>query len=269
MNDAETFYTRSGPAEFVPTPVSISPWNPNHQSGVAISALLVHLIEQVPTLAPMMLARLTLDIARPTPMARITATCTVTREGAKMQNLEARLMADGQITARATALRVRLAESPAAAEALDHPAPEDSPDRPFMRRYPTRGGLESRLLSGGPREPGPGRAWMRAAVPLLPGVPATPLVASAMVADFGSALASFTPLDWSFANIDLALHYTRPPESDWIFVAAKTISAGDGTGLVETILADRRGSFGRAHQTLFIEQVVARPRAVATAEVTA
>jgi hypothetical protein len=253
VTEPTSFYTGAG-ERFTATPLAVSPWNPKHQNGVAIVALMAHLIERTPTLAPMMLARLTVDIARPTPMNAFDARCTVVREGKRMQNIEVVFEAGGEICARATALRVRLAESPVSAEALDYPPPEDTPAKPLARRDPKRAGLETRILGGGLKEIGPGRGWVRPAVEILPGVAASPLVAAAMAADLGSGLSSiFQHGAWSFANIDVAIHFVRPPESDWIFVDAKTISAGDGTGLVNSTLADRRGPFARAHQTLFVE----------------
>jgi hypothetical protein len=162
--------------------------------------------------------------------------------------------AGGKICARATALRVRLADSPVSAERLEYPSPEDTPAVSLARRDPKRAGLETRILRGGLKEIGPGEGWVRPAVEILPGVAASPLVAATMAADLGSGLSTIFPHGvWSFANIDIAIHFVRPPETDWIFVDAETISAGDGTGLVNSTLADRRGPFARAHQTLFVE----------------
>ncbi|NBB16497.1 hypothetical protein GVN21_14125 [Caulobacter sp. SLTY] len=253
MSEPTSFYTGADGA-FTATPRAASPWNPANQNGVAIVALMTHLIEQTPTLAPMMLARLTVEIARPTPIAAFEADCRIVREGRRMQNLEVVFRAGGEIRARATALRVRRADSPVVAETLSYPAPEDTPARSLSRSDGPRGGLETRVLSGGLLERGPGRGWVRPAVDILPGVAATPLVAAAMAADIGSAMSSiFEHGVWSFANVDVALHFVRPPEGDWIFADAATVSAGDGSALVNTTLADRRGPFARAHQTLFVE----------------
>ena len=268
MSAPTSFYTGQAGA-FAATELAASPWNPAHQNGVAIVALMAHLIEQTPTLEPMMLARLTVDIARPTPLAAFEAECIVVREGRRMQNLEVTFRAAGEICARATALRVRLADSPVSTEALDYPTPEDTPEKSLARRQGPRAGLETRVLKGGLLDPGPGRGWARPAVDILAGVPASPLVAAAMAADVGSGLSSiFEHGVWAFANTDVAIHFVRPPESDWIFIDAGTVSAGEGSALVNSVLADRRGPFARAHQTLFVEPMripSASVREVATA----
>ncbi|MDP2258608.1 MAG: thioesterase family protein [Caulobacter sp.] len=250
---SDSFYT-GGAGRYCATDLAVSPWNPRHQNGVAIAALAAHLIETTPTLAPMMLARLTLDIARPTPIGAFDAVCTVTREGRRMQNLEVAFSSGGEITARVSALRVRTAASPVSEDALVYPSPDETPAIPLARRDPKRAGLETRILSGGLTRIGPGSGWVRPALDILPDVAASPLVAAAMAADLGSGLSSIFPhAIWSFANIDLAIHFVRPPESTWIFVDAETTSAGDGAALVNTVLADERGPFARAHQTLFVE----------------
>lgn len=263
-----SFYTGSD-GRYAATSLAAGPWNPRHQNGVAIIALMTHLIEQTPTLSPMMLARLTVDIARPTPVDAFEARCVVVREGRRMQNLEVTFTAGGQLCARATALRIRLADSPVSTEALDYPAPEDTPPVALARRDPKRAGLETRILSGGLKTVGPGSGWARPAVDILPGIAATPLVAAAMAADVGSGLSSiFEHGVWSFANIDIGIHFVRPPESDWIFVQATTVSSGDGSGLVNSTLADRRGPFARAHQTLFVEPMRIPSRSVREAALT-
>lgn len=265
---SDSFYT-GGEGRYFATDLAVSPWNPKHQNGVAIAALAAHLIETSPTLAPMMLARMTLDIARPTPIGAFDAVCSVTREGRRMQNLDVVFSAAGEITARVSALRVRTASSPVSEDVLDYPSPDDTPPNPLARRDPRRAGLETRVLHGGLTKIGPGSGWARPALDILPGVPASPLVAAAMAADLGSGLSSIFPhAVWSFANIDLAIHFVRAPVSTWIFVDAATSSAGDGSALVNTVLADERGPFARAHQTLFVEPIriaSASPREAQTA----
>jgi len=44
------------------------------------------------------------------------------------------------------------------------------------------------------------------------------------------------------------------PQGEWVRVAATAESAGDGLAVVDTRLADERGEFGHAHQTLFLNR---------------
>jgi hypothetical protein len=115
-----------------------------------------------------------------------------------------------------------------------------------VKRALNRGGLES---------PGPGAVWARFSGEIVVGTPISPFVQTAMASDFGSGLSSFVDWrEWSFANVDLSLHLTRMPAGPWIRVAAETGSAGNGTAIVDTRLADLDGEFGHAHQTLFLDR---------------
>ncbi len=237
-----------------------SPWNAKHQNGVAIAGLAAHLAEAVPVLAPMMVARMTLEIARPTPIGAFDAVCRITRQGKRMQNLMVEFHSGGELTARMSVLRVRIATSPVSGDSLTYPSPDATPPRSLASSDPKRAGLETRVHSGGLDRVGPGSGWARPALDILPGVSTSPLVAAAMAADLGSGLSSIFPLDqWSFANVDLAIHFLRAPQSHWIFVDAETASHGDGSALVNAVLADECGPFARAHQSLFVQPVTPSP----------
>jgi hypothetical protein len=239
---------------FQPTKWAAGPWDPRNQSGLPMSGLLAHLLDQLPAPAPMLLARVTIEILRPGPMAAFEASARIVRDGKRMQNLAATLSFEGVPFAQASALRVRLAETPASEPATAaYPSPEEASDRPLVRRNPRQGGMETRLVSGGVTESGPGVVWARPTLDLTPGVPVSPTVAAVMVSDMGSAVgAALDSRAWSFANLDLGVHFVRAPTTDWLLVDARTVTGGNGLGMVETVLADRNGVFGRAHQTLFI-----------------
>jgi hypothetical protein len=245
------FYASAGES-FEPLLPAASPWNTATQSGVAMAGLLAQRLEQTPATAEMMVARLTMDILRPAPMALTSVNCALTRDGRNMQNIEAVLEVDGRVVARASVLRVRVATSPPhQPRETAYPPPEDAPNKPLNRHYDR--GMESRVLFGGLVERGPGAAWVRPRVDLVCGQAARPTAAAVMAADFGGALSSIhDSRQWSFANVDLSIHFIRQPASDWIRVESRTLSEGDGSALVETILADLEGVFGHAHQTLFI-----------------
>ncbi|WP_148216874.1 thioesterase family protein [Phenylobacterium zucineum] len=261
----EYLYGRTG-ERFSPEAAAMSPWDRRLQGGVALGALLTHLVEETPAPSPMLLTRLTIDIIRPVPFQPLVGRAEIIRDGRNMQNIEARLEHEGALVAAASAVRVRLAETPASPMTGDYPPPEDAPDRPLVRSDRRRGGLETRILSGGLLESGPGQAWGRPAMDLFPGTPVSLTAGAAMVADIGSAVSSeVDSRRWSFANVDLVLHFTRAPESEWVLIDARTLSAGNGVGLVDSILADRRGPFARAHQTLFIAPQPAAPTRPAAA----
>ncbi|MGE5566121.1 MAG: thioesterase family protein [Parcubacteria group bacterium] len=260
MAGKETIYRPEG-SRFVPQAVASSAWDRMSQSGIAMSALLTHAAEQTPAPAPLQLARVTMDILRPAPMRTLEVSTRVLREGRRMQVVEATAAIDGADVARLRALRVRTEDTPAVPlEAADYGPPEQAPDRSLGRQDGGRSALETRVIRGGREELGPGVVWGRPGYPLLPGVAVSPSAAAAMMADVGSGVSNvFDPAEWTFASIDLSVHFARTPISDWILVDARTATFGNGMGLVDTVLSDLQGPFGRAHQTLFIAR--ARPAA--------
>ncbi len=250
-------FERDG-ALFVPTALCTGPWDKRLQGGVTLNALVAHAVEQVPAPAPMVTARLVIDIMKPTRMEPVETRVEVLREGKRLQLLQVDLVQDGAVTVRASALRVRLGESPATLSPV-HAVPP--PGLPSLNgaRSPLRHVNETRLESGGLEVRGPGVVWARISGEVVPGVPISPFVQLAMAADFGSGTSSFVDWrEWSFANVDITLHLARMPEGEWVRIAAETESAGNGLAVVDSRLADQRGEFGHAHQTLFLDRRMTR-----------
>lgn len=246
-------FERSG-AVYTPTALATGPWDRRLQSGVVLNALIAHEIERTPSPVPMVTSRLLLDIMKPTLMAPVAARVTVVREGKRLQLLDVELEQDGAVTARASALRVRVGESPAT-DAPRHKRPP--PGLPSLNgaRSPMRHIIETRLESGGLEALGPGVVWARIDGEIVPGTPISPFAQLAMAADFGSGTSSFIDWrEWSFANVDISLHLTRMPEGAWVRLAAETGSAGNGIAIVHARLADEQGEIGHAHQTLFLDR---------------
>ena len=140
-------YAREG-HHFVPTTRASSPWEPGKQNGIAVAGLLVHLLETLPAPAGMSTARLTIDIISTVPLAPVTGRARLIKDGRQMQFAEAEMVVDGRIVARATALRVRMAETPAIAEANPYPPPEDFADCDFMPTDIFGDSLRTRLVKG-------------------------------------------------------------------------------------------------------------------------
>lgn len=254
MNETPTHFYEPDGHGFLPTGLAIGPWDRRLQNGVALNALIAQLVEQTPTPVPMATARLVIDILKPTRMDRVVPKLAMLREGKRLQLVELELVQDGTTTVRATALRVRIAHSPAT-EAIPRPHPAEGLPGFNSERSAFRRVIETRLESGGLEVHGPGVVWARVFGEVVPGIGVSPFVQAALAADFGSGLSSFVDWrEWSFANVDISLHLTRPPQGEWVRVAASSESAGNGFAVVATELDDLHGRFGHAHQTLFLER---------------
>lgn len=248
---------------FVGTILTQGTWDPGSQTGAAVLALLGHCLEDVPTLAPMALARLTVDLLRPVPIGpRLTVRSDVLREGKKIQLVQLDLFAGDQRLVRASALRLRVEDVldahrllPSEVD-LDDPAPLPPPDTcariggsPSSPRFLE--GIELR------RVPGVG-TWIRLAVPVVAGSPtrATSHLAVGLDfthlvnADITDALSALTMI-----NPDVTAHVLRMPADGWIGMTGRTtFDPAAGRGVSIATFHDDAGPFAVASTSHIIQR---------------
>src|ERR1700689_4500266 len=92
----------------VPTELARGPWTPDALHGGPVAALLARAIESVPTDEPMHVARLTVELLRPVPLAPLSVSTSVSRPGRKVQLVDARISDGERDVAWGRALRIRL-----------------------------------------------------------------------------------------------------------------------------------------------------------------
>lgn len=235
---------------YVPTGLGVSPWNGQSQNGVAVAGLAAHVLDQAPSPTQMLTARLTIDIQGAVPMIPLEGRVRPLREGRRLQLLEVELVAEDRVWLRATALRVRVLESPSITNPVSRSLPEpDEIEAAKQQRW-----VDSIRREGDFLQPGPGAQWVRFRADVVEGHPLSPLEAVAMLADFGSGAAPLLSVDeWSLANVDISVHLTRLPASEWLLIDAASESAGLGVGLTNSRIGDSQGMFAMAHQTIFVQ----------------
>jgi hypothetical protein len=237
------------------------PWDPKLQHGAAPSSLICWAVERLPSPVPMRVARLTVDLLRPVPVAPLTLETDVLREGRKIQLVAVRLLSGGKEVVRSTALRIRREprELPSSAfcPPLDVRGPEMArmPDTAGMAETPFLSGLSMRIAKGSFRLPGPASVWYRADRPIVDGAAISPLMRAAIAADFCNGTSSVLDFrEWTFINGDLTLNLAREPVGDWILLDAETWAGPDSIALAMARLGDREGYFGRAIQSVLLEK---------------
>jgi hypothetical protein len=237
------------------------PWDAELQHGAAPSSLICWAVERLPSPVPMRVARLTVDLMRPVPVAPLELDVKVLREGKKIQLVAVRLLADGTEVVRATALRIRREERSLPIDAFCPPHDMQQPETlrdPMtggMRRTPFLSGISMRIARGSFKLPGPAAVWYRAERPMVDGAPLSPLMRAAIAADFCNGTSSVLDFrQWTFINGDLTLSLAREPVGEWILLDAETWAGPDSIGLASARLADRDGYFGRAVQSLLFEK---------------
>src|SRR4051812_23147697 len=120
-------------ANVVTSPHAAGPWDPGMQHGSPPASLAVWAAERMPTPVPMRIARVTIDLMRPVPVAPLTLETEVLRDGRKIQLCAVRLFAAGKLTVGATILKIRTQAEPpdgVVEPPIDLPLPDQLPDHP-------------------------------------------------------------------------------------------------------------------------------------------
>lgn len=256
MTEEQSLYVRDGDA-FVGTSCTKNAWHENAQSGGAVLALLGHVLEDVPTLTPMSLTRLTVDLVRPVPIGEpLWIDHDVSREGKLIQVVDSVVRSSDAVLVRSRALRIREADL---SDGADPPSTADDGD--LLTRLPRpddlldvadQPGVAGFLVSGAElrrnagESTGPHCAWVRLRVPVVAGEPirATPRITMPMDCVNLIGVAGL-PVGVTAINPDVGAHVVRPLVGEWVALVGDTRFAhGVGHGFSAAHMVDREGVFG-------------------------
>ena len=246
----------------VATELTQGPWHPDGQYGGAPAALLTWAAEGVPTLVPMRIARITVDMHRRVPLGRLQVRTEIVREGKRLQVVVATLQdPEGLEVARATALRFRLGDGPDAPTDPRRPPIDPPPwgdERVSVRRSTGLNGFidAAEMREGG--APDASTTWYRATRPVIAGEEPSPTVRVAWASDFTANSGNYLDLArWSAINADLTVNLGRAPQGEWTGVATRAWYARDGIGHARADLFDRDGFLGTCTASLLVDEVAA------------
>jgi hypothetical protein len=242
------------------SPNAAGPWDPRMQHGAAPSSLAVWAAERITTASEMRIARVTVDLMRPVPLAPLTFETEVLREGRKIQLCAVRLKADGVLVVAATVLKVRAAALQLPGDLTEQsvtlPRPDEAPEDPAQfSNSAFVAGMSLRSARGRFGVPGPGAIWYRVDRPLVEGFAVSQAMRAVVAADFANGTSAALDFrHWTFLNADLTVSMAREPVGEWVLLDGESWIGPDGAGLAMMRLADERGYFGRAVQSLVIEK---------------
>lgn len=250
----DALYEPDGDA-FVGTPLTEGGWSPDAQSGGAVLALLGHVIEDVPTLMPMSLSRLTVDLVRPVPIGRpLRIEPMVVREGKKIQVVDLRVFTEDADHVRARVLRIRDAdvdgtdvpESSTDADPARHmPPPADldpADDLPGLPAF-LRTALDFRRTDSARHDVN--GIWTRLRVAVVAGEPVRATSRVAVPMDVVNLIGIRDLRGFTGINPDVSAHVVRPPVGDWVGLVGETVFAPDvGHGVSAATLSDEQGVLG-------------------------
>jgi hypothetical protein len=253
------YFTTKNGTWFTPSEHSRGPWDVTACHAGPPVALMVRAVE---ALVPnQQLARLTVELIRPIPMAGFRVQAEVRRPGRSVTHTEAEIYDDDRSYARAYGMHIRTAEDAGWGEAvLDGPAfPESVPGH-----FPLADSAHSEEWFGGSVEcrydvaspvvvGGPTTIWMKTQHPVVADEAPSPFQRIAPLSDCGNGISYNATVEaTSFVNADLTLSLHREPVGDWF--ASRSVShwQSSGIGLADSELFDVRGAGGRATQSLIL-----------------
>jgi Thioesterase-like superfamily len=258
---AEPLFQLRGPSTFLPTSAAVGPWDPTIVHGAAVAALFAG--QLAPT--DRTLARLTIEILAPVPLASLTLECDQPRGGPRVQRQAASLSVEGRTVATAQSVLVRrrvlaLPENvrrhecpfdPANVPALDESnrAAEETVGRPS---FDSRSVVVERLrVEGDPRT----HQWISLAVPVVEGTQLRAVEIAAVAADYAqAAVHRVLPFSsWSFRNAELTVHFSREPVGSWVGMRCESVLESVGAGFNSADLYDAEGLMGQSAAVLVVE----------------
>jgi hypothetical protein len=267
---SDFLYRREG-GVYAPTEWAGSPWSRELQHGGPVCGLVAHAAEVIARRTGLRVARLTVDLCRPTPLEPLALATQLLRRGRRLALAEVRLCRGEEVVTRATALLLAASGALASAWPKREPPPP-GPDgvqpiqfmpRDYVAQVPPgfHRSVEARLTED---ELGPA-IWATTPLGLLDGEPTSPLVRAAMLSDLTFALSGrlllrrgLVPLDprrAAMINADVTLYLERPPEGEWIALRGAVVSDFEGIGVAEVVQHDRGGRYGRSLQALVANPV--------------
>ena len=249
-----------------PTPLCTGPWDPDAMHGGPPTVLCGRFLADHGAGADEFhLARLTVELVRPVPLAPLTVTVTETRPGKRIQLLDAVVTDDqGVEVVFARGMRIRRHDNGVDEDALDQPGPLDVPppeaSTPYGHGYPLEPGgfymdaFEIRSTDGRSfGELGASACWFRPLAAAFAGEEVSPLDRALAIADFGNGISNIIDMTTHvYINPDLTVNLHRLPIGEWLVSDAVTHARADGFGTATAVLGDRHGRIGIANQSLMV-----------------
>ena len=240
-------------------PATAGPWVPGLQHGGPPSALLIRAAERHcahergDAAAALTAVRAGVEFVGPVPVDEVLVATRVVRSARSAVLVEATLSAHDRLCLQARVWLVRTADTAALAAPLPPPVtvPTGLPD--LGGDFPYHDTIEWQVLRGSMRTVGPGLVWARPRHALVGAEPLSGLQRVALIGDSASGISAELDWDeWSFVNIDLDVHLSRPVDGEWVLIDAVTTVGTAGTALTRSTVSDVRGEVGLTAQTLVV-----------------
>lgn len=254
----------------LPTSLTIGPWYPGTQHGSAMMLMAALAAERFPSEIPRQVVRMTVDMMKAAPVGPVQVVTSVRKGGRNMEVLDISLRdatptGNGEECVRVSALRFRIDEVPVTdgfryqgvAPVLPEPLDFD-----LFAHAVNRDGFHHAIEVRVDVQMKPGIMWMRLKQPVLPSLPATPLLRVALAADWTYSIpnvvnhvltrAGFGNKSFYGINPDTTINLHRPPQGEWIGIQTHCTYDDLGAGTAMGQIFDLQGPVGFCSQSVLI-----------------
>jgi acyl-CoA thioesterase len=252
MSVVDAYFVAEGD-RYVPGHLTNGPWGQT-MGGQVVGGLLGWALDSYGD-ADMQPARLTVDLLRPVLIEPVSIETIIQREGRRMKLVDAGLLQNGRVVARASALFLRRSEEPDgevwSAPVIMPPAPDNphglEPDTPFLI-WTYCAGTDTSSVGNPANEweqaTAQKFAWVKLSRPMVAGHPLTPFTRAAFAGDIVSSVTHWGTAGLRYINADYTVAVSRLPEDEYIGLAAQAHYGNNGVAGGTATLFDRRGPIG-------------------------
>ncbi|MCG5217551.1 acyl-CoA thioesterase domain-containing protein [Streptosporangium soli] len=245
-DDHPAFFTIEG-EELIPSPTARGPWAPDMLHGRLVGGLAARALEAGHAEEGLHAARLTVDMFRNSPLVPLRVTTTRVRDGRRIRVADAEITSERGAVGRASLVLLRRGEQPTGevltTQAWDVLTP-DLLGEPRGWRGQRQGSWRPPFdlwpIDG---ERGR-RAWVRETHPLVAGEPVSPLVRTALAADFASPLSNAGTHGLQYINADYTLYLSRLPLGETVGLEATGHLGDEGVAIGQCTIHDESGPIG-------------------------
>lgn len=255
--DASTFglFRREGD-ELIPQDLARSLWKADQMHGVATSAALGRAVEQEAISrgrSDLQPARFTVDLFKAPSMSACTTTTEVLREGPRILVIDASLVQNDEVVARARALFLKTGETPSGVVWAESETPQPPPleiapitDDPHVPFFFSDAGWSQNFAVH--QNAGRKQMW-QTTLPVVIGEPTTPFQGLAGAADSTSMVVNWGSQGVQHINTDITMSISRLPASREVGFSALTWHGHAGIATGTAVIFDRQGVIGTSTVT--------------------